>query len=102
VRGLSASFVSILRFIYVWNCILLVVLCTLAGPGQGFNTQNSLEIWAKFLGVTLDKFVKVGSHFRKGRDTTSGRYNHKRKGLVKTQLFVCSSSTNIFKLISNK
>ena len=40
------------RFIYVWNCILLVVLCTLAGPGQGFNTQNSLEIWAKFLGVT--------------------------------------------------
>jgi hypothetical protein len=27
-------------------------LCTLAGPGQGFNTQNSLEIWAKFLGVT--------------------------------------------------
>jgi hypothetical protein len=27
-------------------------LCTLAGPGQGFNTQNSLEIWVKFLGVT--------------------------------------------------
>ncbi len=53
VRGLSASFVSILCFIYVWNCILLVVLCTLAGPGQGFNTQNSLEIWAKFLGVTV-------------------------------------------------
>ena len=52
VWGLSASSVSILRFIYVWNCILLVVLCTLAGPGQGFNTQNSLEIWAKFLGVT--------------------------------------------------
>ncbi|KAB8110131.1 hypothetical protein EE612_047063, partial [Oryza sativa] len=50
--GLSASSVSILRFIYVWNCILLVVLCTLAGPGQGFNTQNSLEIWVKFLGVT--------------------------------------------------
>ena len=52
VWGLSASSVSILRFIYVWNCLLLVVLCTLAGPGQGFNTQNSLEIWAKFLGVT--------------------------------------------------
>ncbi|BAT07588.1 Os09g0341901, partial [Oryza sativa Japonica Group] len=50
--GLNASSVSILRFIYVWNCILLVVLCTLAGPGQGFNTQNSLEIWVKFLGVT--------------------------------------------------
>jgi hypothetical protein len=58
VRGLSASFVSILRFIYVWNCILLVVLCTLAGPGQGFNTQNSLEIWAKFLGVTYFKIHK--------------------------------------------
>ena len=52
VWGLSASSVSILRFIYVWNCLLLVVLCTLAGPGQGFNTQNSLEIWSKFLGVT--------------------------------------------------
>ena len=57
VWGLSASSVSILRFIYVWNCILLVVLCTLAGPGQGFNTQNSLEIWVKFLGVTSEYLI---------------------------------------------
>ncbi|BAS74983.1 Os01g0822501, partial [Oryza sativa Japonica Group] len=51
--GLSASSVSILRLFYVWNCILLVVLCTLAGSGQGFNTQNSLKIWVKFLSVTM-------------------------------------------------
>jgi hypothetical protein len=44
--------------------------------------------------VGQEKFVKVGSHLRKGRDITSGRSalcNLLRKGLAKTRLFVSSS-----------